>query len=1358
MSSKRQHAEWLSLVEVSGPFLAIPVLDRVFPQGLDKHESEQARGLRLAYEEWKASQGGSAPNTAVHREWLRFVLRDVLELPDEVLAEDQAVPQALKAVFAEHAETLRPDSVVRNPEDVEPAGMIRMLVQSYPAGQPLQKPLPSARWKASPATRMAELLRTTDVRLGLVTNGEQWMLVDAPRGETAGFASWYASLWLDEPLTLRAFRTLLSVGRFFGSPGETLEAMLAESGSYQQEVTDQLGLQVRRAVEVLVHSIDRADQDHGRQLLRHVPEGVLYEAALTVMMRLVFLFCAEERGLLLLGDPLYDEHYAVSTLVAQLQDTADTHGEEVLERRYDAWSRLLSTFRAVHAGVTHERLTLPAYGGTLFDPDRFPFLEGRRSDTSWESAPADPLPVDNRTVLHLLRSLQYLQTHGEAQRISFRALGIEQIGHVYEGLLDHTAVRAAEPALGLSGPAEPEVALSELERRVAEPASLIAFLQQETDRSANALKSALASAVSAEQIAQIRAACGGDVSMLDRVRPFAALVRDDSFGRPVVIRPGSVYVTAGTDRRASGTHYTPACLSEPVVRHTLENLCYEGPAEGRPRNEWQLRSAGEILGLKVCDLACGSGAFLVQACRYLSERLVEAWERLEAECPSGVHVAPLGLPSAATPTEQPLPAQADERIVYAQRLVAQRCLFGVDKNPLAVEMAKLSLWLLTLAKEKPFTFLDHSLRQGDALVGVNHLDQLLQFSFSQGVTTGPLFEHQRQEIARILQEAVTLRRAIEEEPSNTHEELINKAALLERADQQVRRLTYAADVLLATTWRHPNPTQQAEALASALIEVEYAIQTKTPEELECAGQRALQAAGVERRFHWPLVFPEIFADGRGFQAILGNPPFVGGTRISTQLGRRYIDWLINQFERGGNRTDYVSYFFQRAWQLLDRSGFAGLIASNSIAETDTRRASLDLICDRGGTIFRAAPESPWPGISNVTVSIVQFTRSPWHGTSVLDGTVVPGISRYLRAEDQPAKNAIGNIEPVPLAETFGVCGLGSKPNGTGFVLAREEAERLLETDSILQQVIRPYLSADDIVSTVESRPSRYVINFGTASAEYCEVTWPTAFSIVVERVRPTRISDSDRVRREKWWQFERHAKDVYEAISSLSRCLVTPEVAKHLIFSWQPTNVVIANTCVVVATEEEAAFAVLQSSIHECWARRPGQSRLESRPRYNAETCFRNFPIPQIGFDALRRAGIEYYRCRSGLSLKKQRGLTHIYNLFHEPAVNAAEIDALRAARINLDRAVAVAYGWDDLDLDHGFHHGSQGPRFTVSDGARSELLRRLLRLNYERHQTEVSQGLRVKSPGRRSTPGRRRVAETRVAGTASLFGDDEGG
>ncbi len=444
MSIARHHAEWLSLLEVSGPFLSMPVLLRVFPQGLDAHEPELSRFLRMAYDEWADNQAGTRPDPAIHRQWLRYVLMSVLDMPREYVAEGPALPLGLFAAIADENETVRPDMALVSPDERKP----RLLIQLYAAGQDLEKPLAGAHWKASPATRMMELLRATGVRLGLITNGERWMLVDAPANETTGFASWYAALWLEEPVTLRAFRSLLRVQRFFGVPDdETLEALLSESANNQQEVTNQLGYQVRQAVEVLVQSLDRIDKDRQRTLLGDLQETELYEAALTVMMRLVFLLSAEERGMLLLGELLYDQYYAISTLQAQLREQADQYGEEVLERRHDAWSRLLAVFRVVYGGVQHQDLRLPAYGGHLFDPDRYAFLEGRTSGTSWREQAAEPLLIDNRTVLHLLEALQFLQVRvqggsSERRRLSFRALDIEQIGHVYEGLLDHTAHRA----------------------------------------------------------------------------------------------------------------------------------------------------------------------------------------------------------------------------------------------------------------------------------------------------------------------------------------------------------------------------------------------------------------------------------------------------------------------------------------------------------------------------------------------------------------------------------------------------------------------------------------------------------------------------------------------------------------------------------------------------------------------------------------------------------------------------------------------------------------------------------------------------------------------------------------------------
>jgi len=606
MSIARHHNEWLSLIEISGPFLSLTILLRTFPQGLDALDRDGLAELRLAYEEWLDDQNSLRPSPAIHSVWARYVLEHVLGFEKANLLEGPAIPATLQAFVPEQAETLRPDLVIVSSDSSAPKP--RMLVQVCPITQGLEKSMQNHRWKASPAMRMLELLRATGISLGLVTNGEQWMLVNAPKGETSTFVSWYAALWLEEPLTLRAFSSLLGATRFFSVADEdTLEGMLKDSANEQQEVTDQLGYQVRRAVEVLIRAVDKADQDRGRSLLKNIRESDLYEAALTVMMRLVFLFSAEERGLLLLGDPLYDQNYAVSTLRTQLRETADQQGEEVLERRFDAWCRLLATFRAVNDGIHHDRLNLPAYGGSLFDSDRYPFLEGRTTlypTGTMSDDQREMLPISNRTVLHLLEALQILRVKvpgggpAEARRLSFRALDVEQIGHVYEGLLDHIAVRASEPVLGLAGTRqkEPEITLPTL---LAEEAkgekSFLAFLKEQSGRSENALRKSLQEKPDVFTSQHLQIACNNDAKIFERVAKFAGLVREDDFGYPAVFLPGSVYVTAGATRRATGTHYTPRSLTEPIVQHTLEPLVYTGPAEGLPKEEWKLKSPAESL-------------------------------------------------------------------------------------------------------------------------------------------------------------------------------------------------------------------------------------------------------------------------------------------------------------------------------------------------------------------------------------------------------------------------------------------------------------------------------------------------------------------------------------------------------------------------------------------------------------------------------------------------------------------------------------------------------------------------------------------------------------------------------------------
>ena len=1144
----RHHVDWLKLVEHSGPFLSLPALERAFPSELDPHDPDLTRELRVAHEEWVEACAERRPDLARHQAWVRLVLREVLGWTPEVLHEASGEIPPPRVELAVHRETLVPDLFVSNPAG-HPAGeAVRVLIQIVPPGQPLAKALPGRIWHATPADRMVQLLRGADVRLGLVTNGDEWRLVYSARDEMPSMASWYGDLWFDEPITLRAFRSLLGARRLFAAAAsDTLEALFAESAKNQQEITDQLGLQVRHAVEVLVQALDRAYRDLGGKLLVGVDEKHIYDAALTVMMRLVFLFAAEERGLIGSGLERYQEHYGVSSLRDQLQDVADRHGEEVLESRHEAWSRLLATFRLIHGGCDHEDLHSPAYGGSLFDPDRYPFLEGRAQGTHWRTTQAAPLPVNDRMVLHLLSALQMLQVRvpgaggSEARRISFKGLGIENIGHVYEGLLDHTALRAKSPdapLLGLEGKLEPEVPVPHLESLQQSSADkLVDYLAEETGRSRSAVQRAIEQAVIRDE-ARAMAACGNDRALYDRIRPWLGLVRDDTTRYPVIIREGSVFVTAGADRRTTGTHYTPVTLTEPIVQHALEPLVYEGPAEGSPDVEWKLRQARELLGLKVCDFAMGSGAFLVQTCRYLAERLVEAWDEVEKEHPNRVLVTPEGDTSEGKPTERLIPTDPDERWLVAMRYVADRCLCGVDLNPMAVEMAKLSLWLATMQKDRPFTFLDHALRVGDSLLGITDLEQLECFDLAPA--EGQQIETIAEFVRSAVMKAVEKRRELESFPVVDITHAQRKAALLADAEAALADLRAIADILVGCDLASRRSGADRDALFdSARMQVAEALDARL--DAGARGQRITALRRLARQlldegapsgqvprhpFHWPLEFPEVLAasGGRpgGLDAVVANPPFKGGQKITGALGTDYRDHLVEVLA-GGKRgsADLCAYFMLRTRKLLRNGGSLGMIATNTIAQGDTREVALEQMLGDGFVSPRAVSSQKWPGEANLEVAVVWLRRGDWRGRHVLDGDPVVGITPYLSIP--------GEVEGPQhrLAANAGKSFQGSIVLGMGFVLEPEEAEALIRRDERNRQVLYPYLNGEDLNSRWDQSPSRWVINFhdwpldrASAPAGHAgpvAADFPDCLRIVEKKVRPERERNNRKVYRERWW-------------------------------------------------------------------------------------------------------------------------------------------------------------------------------------------------------------------------------------------------
>jgi methylase of polypeptide subunit release factors len=891
----------------------------------------------------------------------------------------------------------------------------------------------------------------------------------------------------------------------------------------------------------------------------------------------------------------------------------------------------------------------------------------------------------------------------ETRRLSFRALDIEQIGHVYEGLLDHTARRATEIVLGLDGKEEPEVALSELLLRHAQP-DFVEWLADETGRSPKAIEKALAQTTIDDPLRWPE---------WEQVAAFAGLVRRDDNGDPWVIPAGSRFVTAGTARRQTGTQYTPRSLTESVVEHALAPLVYIGPAEGQPPEAWQLKHAGQILDLKICDFACGSAAFLVAAARYISARLAEAWDAAQREHGANVQITPYGHTSSGLPEEELIPTNPDERGLYALRIVVERCLYGVDRNPLAVEMAKLSLWLLTLQRSRPFTFLDHAIRCGDSLLGVD-LKQLSTWSLSGEGKQSVLFDDD-------LAFAADKREGLMKMQYRTGDQ----RRLLDAALAKTRRLRAAADRLIATAFE-ANSEAFAAAVAMGL------------EEQENEAWKILEG---RRPFHWPVEFPEVFLHGGGFDAIVGNPPFIGGQRITGALGQPYRDYLV-EYIAGGQRgsADYVAYFFLRAEGLLKSGGTAGLLATNTIAQGDTREVGLDQMVAHGATMYRALPSRKWPGEANLEVAHIWFRKGQWDGPFLLDDAEVKGITSQL----QPPGSVSG--KPFRLAANGGKSFQGSNVLGLGFVLDPEKAQRLLDKDPRNRDVLFPYLNGDDLNSRWDQSPSRWVINFRDWPLEKA-MEYPDCYEIVERLVKPdrARLATGDataRDRARRWWQFARPTRNLYATVAGLDRALVLSLVNNHLGFGVAPTNQVFAHKLAVLASRDFAVLALLQSQIHYHWAW-ARSSTLRRDINYSPSDCFETFPFPP-SLETLESIGDRYHSYRRDIMTARREGLTTTYNRFHSPHEVSHDIATLRALHVEMDHAVAAAYGWTDLELGHGFHETKPGIRYSISEAARRTVLDRLLALNHERYAAEQA------APAARPKP--KAKARKRAPEQAGLF------
>jgi N-6 DNA Methylase len=1151
-------------------------------------------------------------------------------------------------------------------------------------------------WEATPHQRFERLLRETGVLAGLLITQKnerkgdedhyapELRLIYAPSGETSGHLTFplrALAAVAGRPM-LGGLKLLLDSVRLFTDADERrLPALLRKSREAQAAVSTALAEQVLGALHELLRGLDAAEPEFIRELARTRP-GHLYEGLLTVLMRLVFILYAEDRDLLpsrLDGRAreIYETSYSARGLYARLVEDAAINPDTMDERR-GGWGRLLSLFRMIHKG--HPSHFIQARGGKLFDPDQFAFLEGRADLV----APPRVLPVSDGCLLRILEGLMTLQMKGGTrERLSYRALDVEQIGSVYETVMGFTVETAVGRSLAIkAGKHNRTPVFVDLEKLAATKGKeRIKFLKEEADR--------------AQLSANVGKVVEAAKSAADLVVALDPIVDERGSPKKHEVIAGTPLLQPTDERRRTGSHYTPRGLTEPIVRYALEPAFERLGPNATPE---------QILDLKICDLAMGSGAFLVEACRAIAARLVAAWTLHKDKKPA-------------------IPADEDEEL-HARRLVAQRCLYGVDKNPLATDLAKLSLWLATLARDHEFTFLDHALKSGDSLVGLTQT-QIAAAHWDTSKPGLPLF---RQLVKERVAEAMKGRAEIQAAPDDTARAIQEQRH--HSLEARLRDIRLIGDAVTAAFFSEDKP--KTREMKRTEVESWLTGSPAAWHKLAAMAATLRQGPHPFTPFHWEIEFPEVFArENGGFDAVIGNPPFLGGKRISTELGDIYADWIFQEHVGSNKNMDLVGHFVRRAFDVLREGGRFGLVTTNTIRQGDTRQGCLVPIILNGGSIARALRRLVWPGEAAVIVSVLHVNKGSV-SESVLDNRRVGRISAYLL-------DSVYDGSPEPLQANSNRAFIGAMFFGMGFTFddtdkkgiasSIADKDRLIAKRPELASRIFPYIGGEELNNEPRQRYHRFAFNISNLTQDEAKSLFPELYELARLKVKPQRDGLKRPVYRDNWWRFGEPQTALATHLSQLRFTLAISRVSTQFGLARLETGPIFADSTVVFLFDHFAGFAALQARPHELWTRFLSSS-MKDDLRYAPSDCFETFPFP-VDFETspeLATAGHAYHDHRAALMVTRNEGMTKTYNHFHDPTETAKDIWRLRELHATMDRVVLEAYGWRDLavraapiflDDTNEDDHTYQGRLFWPSD-FRDEVLARLLALNVERHAEEV--------------------------------------
>lgn len=827
----------------------------------------------------------------------------------------------------------------------------------------------------------------------------------------------------------------------------------------------------------------------------------------------------------------------------------------------------------------------------------------------------------------------------------------------------------------------------------------------------------------------------------------------------------------GEGRASSGSHYTPDELVQPLIQHSLDYLIEEKLAAARTASEKSSKAPtrspsppaaggegrGEVgplsyaslaekglLSLRVCDVACGSGHILLNAARRIATELA----------------------IVRTGEDQPSPLAFREAV----RDVIRHCIYGVDLNPLAVELCKVALWLEAHVPGESLNFLDHHIKCGNAIVGLAHEAELQRGIPEEAFNRLPdddkdiaseFRKRNQAEKKEAGQQKLDLAQTIRQELQPVSREYAQLAALPDHSptDYEHKRTQYAGMSQRKDIWR-------LRTLAN--LSVAQFFISKTPENkpLLCTeeeyrdyltGKRHPQSQAVARAnalavqkhwFHWFIEFPDIFEQG-GFDCILGNPPYLGGKKISGNYGDGCLNFLFCQYAPSGGLTDLVTYFLRRIGEIIRNSGFCAFITTKTIAQGDSRVGGLQFMLTNGMSINFAQRSIVWPGQAKVRVTLLAMFKSKWNGSATLDGKNVSFINSFLDDE-------VALPNPERLVANSGGSFIGSVVNGQGFILNKSQAAQFKSIREDYSTIIFPYLVGDDLNSTCDQTPTREIINFGDRSLSEAG-QFPEILEHIRLTVKPKRDELNRKSYRENWWKYAEQCANLYVHIADKTRCFCISRVSKHISFASVPTNCVFGDAVVVINESRLSRFAIIQSALHFCWTWKFA-STMKGDLRYTPTDCFETFPFPpslnSLVESELEQIGERYHEHRRELMLKLQLGLTKTYNLFHDrelsvelvakeskqpvPVAESAHADLrqLRALHVQMDQAVLTAYGWHQpsdagpaIALRHDFYEVDYLPendrvRYTIHPDARKEILKRLLHLNHKLYAEEEAKGL----------------------------------